>query len=62
MLNGDVRLAAVPPDAKSTFGSSGAAHLFQIFDTGAEAIESYYRNRPDARESRPNSPQSKHAA
>lgn len=39
--NGDVKLAALPADAKAVLESTGAARLFKIFDTVAEAIDSF---------------------
>jgi anti-sigma B factor antagonist len=41
--NGDVKLAALPPEAKAVFESTGAARLFKIFETVYEAIDSFRR-------------------
>jgi anti-sigma B factor antagonist len=41
--NGDVKLAALPADAKAVFESTGAARLFKIFETVFEAIDSFRR-------------------
>jgi anti-sigma B factor antagonist len=39
--NGDVRLAALRPDTSKAFRSTGLDHLFQTFDSVAEAAESF---------------------
>jgi hypothetical protein len=39
--NGDIRLAAVPPEAMATLELTGVGRLFEIFETCAEAIGSY---------------------
>lgn len=39
--NGDVRLAALHSEASKVFRSTGLDHLFQAFDSVAEAIESF---------------------
>ncbi len=41
--NGEVRLAAVPADAKAVLESTGAARLFKTFATVVEAIDSFRR-------------------
>ncbi len=41
--NGDVRLAAIPPDALSVLESAGVRHLFRIFGTSADAVNSFHR-------------------
>jgi anti-sigma B factor antagonist len=40
--NGDVRLAAVCPDARVVLQQTGADRLFEIFDTTEEAVEGFY--------------------
>jgi len=39
--NGDVKLAALPAEAKTAMASGGLDRVFRIFDTTAEAVESY---------------------
>jgi anti-anti-sigma regulatory factor len=39
--NGDVRLAAVRPEAEEMLKSSGIDRLFRVFETVAEAIDSF---------------------
>jgi anti-sigma B factor antagonist len=39
--NGDVRLAGIRPEARSVLRLSGIDRLFAIFETKAEAIESF---------------------
>jgi anti-sigma B factor antagonist len=41
--NGDVKLAAVPAAAKSVLKLTGVDRLFEIFDTSAEAVNSFRR-------------------
>jgi anti-anti-sigma factor len=41
--NGDVKLASVPAGARSTLNLSGVDRLFEIFDTNAEAVNSFRR-------------------
>jgi anti-anti-sigma regulatory factor len=41
--NGDVKLAAVPQEARPILERSGVDHLFEIFDTNAEAVNSFSR-------------------
>jgi hypothetical protein len=41
--NGDVRLAAVGPGARDDLKAAGIDRLFKIFDTTAEAIDSFQR-------------------
>jgi anti-anti-sigma regulatory factor len=41
--NGDVKLAAVPPGARSTLKVTGVDRLFEIFDTNVEAVNSFRR-------------------
>lgn len=41
--NGDVKLAAVPAGARSTLKVTGVDRLFEIFDTNAEAVNSFKR-------------------
>jgi anti-sigma B factor antagonist len=39
--NGDVRLAAVPRDARMVLETSGVGRLFRIYETNAEAVASF---------------------
>ena len=39
--NGDVRLAAVPQEARAVLEESGVSRLFRIYETSAEAIASF---------------------
>jgi len=39
--NGDVRLAALDPSNRAALAAAGAARLFEIFPTSAEAVQSY---------------------
>ena len=41
--NGDIKLAAVPAGARSTLKLSGVDRVFEIFDTSAEAVNSFRR-------------------
>jgi anti-anti-sigma factor len=41
--NGDLKLAAMPRGAAAIFGSAGMDRLFEVFDTVADAVESYRR-------------------
>jgi anti-sigma B factor antagonist len=41
--NGDVKLAAMPSEAKAILELAGAARLFERFDTNTEAINSFRR-------------------
>lgn len=41
--NGDVKLAAVPAGARTMLELTGADRLFEIFDTNAEAVNSFLR-------------------
>jgi anti-anti-sigma regulatory factor len=41
--NGDVKLAAVPASARATLESAGIDRLFKMFDTDAEAVNSFQR-------------------
>ena len=41
--NGDVKLAAVPTGARATLKLTGVDRIFEIFDTNAEAVNSYRR-------------------
>lgn len=43
--NGDVRLAAISPEARPFLERAGVRHLFRIFDTCADAVRSF--QRPD---------------
>jgi anti-sigma B factor antagonist len=40
--NGNVKLAGIPPAANPTFGTNGANRLFEIFDTTADAVNSFH--------------------
>ncbi|HLY39762.1 MAG TPA: STAS domain-containing protein [Terracidiphilus sp.] len=40
--NGDVRLAGLTPESKVTMIASGVSHLFRMFDSNNEAVESFY--------------------
>ena len=42
--NGDIKLAAVPAGARSTLKLSGVDRVFEIFDTSAEAVNSFRRH------------------
>jgi anti-sigma B factor antagonist len=44
--NGDVKLAAVPSHAKLVLRAIGAHRLFEVFDTGTEAVRSFQRHIP----------------
>ena len=44
-LNGDVKLAAIPQGARGILKLTGADRVFEIFDTNAEAVNSF-RRRP----------------
>ena len=41
--NGDVKLAAVPQEARSILQLTGVDRLFEIFETNAEAVSSFRR-------------------
>jgi anti-sigma B factor antagonist len=41
--NGDVKLSAVPAGARSVLKLTGVDRLFEIFDTSAEAVNSFRR-------------------
>lgn len=41
--NGDVRLAAVPPDVLAILEFTGVDRLFQVFETTQDAIDSFHR-------------------
>jgi anti-anti-sigma regulatory factor len=40
--NGDVKLVGIPLAADAILGSSGTNQLFEIFDTTAEAVDSFH--------------------
>lgn len=55
--NGDARLTGLSPQGKAAMISSGVGHLFRMFDSNNEAVESFYprpfsravdEKRPDA--------------
>ena len=41
-LNGDVKLAAVPPGPAKILEATGVDHLFEIFDCSADAVHSFH--------------------
>lgn len=41
--NGDVKLAQVPPTGAALLDLTGVSRLFDVFDTTAEAINSFYQ-------------------
>ena len=41
--NGDVKLAAIPAGPRATLQLTGADRLFEIFDTNADAVNSFRR-------------------
>jgi anti-anti-sigma regulatory factor len=41
--NGDVKLAGIPPAADAGLGFPGTNRLFEIFDTTADAVDSFYQ-------------------
>jgi anti-anti-sigma factor len=41
--NGDVKLVGVPLTAEAVLGSTGANRLFEIFDTTADAVNSFHQ-------------------
>jgi anti-anti-sigma factor len=41
--NGDVKLAAISAGARTTLEHTGVVHLFEIFDTTADAVNSFGR-------------------
>lgn len=41
--NGDIKLAAVPAATKTMLESTGIIHLFEIFETNADAVSSFHR-------------------
>lgn len=41
--NGDIKLAAMPAGARATLELTGVDHLFEIFDTTADAVNSFGR-------------------
>jgi anti-anti-sigma regulatory factor len=45
--NGDVKLAAVPQEARPILERAGVDRLFEIFDTNAEAVSSFSRISTD---------------
>ena len=46
--NGDVKLARIPEDAMGSLTEMGLLRLFEVFDTNAEAVESFHRPRSHA--------------
>jgi anti-anti-sigma factor len=45
--NGNVKLAAVPQEARPILERTGVDRLFEIFDTSAEAVSSFSRTPAD---------------
>ena len=43
--NGDVKLAALAPNVKARLESAGTYRIFEIFDTIADAVDSYRQPR-----------------
>ena len=41
--NGDVKLAAIPREARATLELTGISRLFEIFDTTAHAVNSFHQ-------------------
>jgi anti-anti-sigma regulatory factor len=41
--NGDVKLAAMPPEAEAILELTGVKSLFEIFATNADALDSFHR-------------------
>lgn len=41
--NGDIKLAALPPGAGAVLKQTGVGRLFDIYETTAEAVDSFYR-------------------
>ncbi len=41
--NGDVKLVGIPLATDAILGSTGTSRLFEIFDTTAEAVNSFHR-------------------
>ena len=41
--NGDVKLAALPPGARTVLEDTGTHRLFDIYDTTAEAVNSFHQ-------------------
>lgn len=41
--NGDVKLACLPPNAETLLNATGAGRIFDIYDTTAGAVSSFYR-------------------
>jgi anti-anti-sigma regulatory factor len=41
---GDVKLARIPARAKAMLELTGAIHLFEVFDTNADAVSSFRRH------------------
>lgn len=52
--NGDVRLAALPPQATAILASTGADRLFRFFDSTADAVNSFCQRPVSARALEPN--------
>jgi anti-anti-sigma factor len=43
LRNGDVKLAAVPAEARATMRVTGVDRIFEIFETNTEAANSFWR-------------------
>ena len=48
MLNGDVKLARIPENARTSLRLTGVDRLFEIFDTKTDAISSFRQLHQDA--------------
>jgi anti-anti-sigma factor len=43
--NGDVKLAAIPPESRALLEATGVDRILEVFDTAAEALDSFRRPR-----------------
>ena len=43
MRNGDIKLAAIPAEAKAMLERAGVVRLFEVFDTADDAVNSFLR-------------------
>jgi anti-anti-sigma factor len=43
--NGDVKLAALPPQTQGAFAAAGLERLFDVYDTAGEAVASFHQAR-----------------
>ncbi len=46
--NGDIKLAAMPPEVRESLKQVGVSHLFEIFDTVVDAVISFRKYRGTA--------------